>query len=359
MSDAVLRILDANLNRAREGLRVVEDYVRFVLDDAGLWSELKAIRHRLAAATDAWAAKAVGRRDTSADVGTAAPKLASEASRESAERVVIASCKRVAEALRTTEEYLKTLDAQAAHEVERTRYAFYIVEQKLSLRVAGKPDFSLVRLYVLITESVCSRPWLEAAEQAIAGGADCLQLREKELDAGELLKRARKLVELCRAHDVTSIVNDRADIALLSGADGVHVGQGDLSCRDARRIVGASKLIGVSTHEIAHARQAQLDGADYIGVGPIFRSGTKPRDFISGLDYAKQVAGEITVPVVGIAGITLDNVDRVLATGMRAIAVTAAVVGASDITAAARAFKERLIGSAPPARVESQVGEPS
>ena len=129
---------------------------------------------------------------------------------------------------------------------------------------------------------------------------------------------------------------------MLSGADGVHVGQGDLSVRDARRIVGADRIVGVSTHEIAHAWQAVADGADYVGVGPIFKSATKPREFVSGLDYARAVASEIAPPAVGIAGITLANVDEVIATGLKAVAVTNAVVGAADVAAAARAFKLRL-----------------
>ena len=151
-------------------------------------------------------------------------------------------------------------------------------------------------MYVLITESVCKRPWIEAAKLAIEGGADCLQLREKNLESGEFLRRAKQFVELCHAHNVISIINDRPDIAIMSGADGVHVGQDDLPARDVRKLLGPNKILGVSTHRIEQARQAVLDGADYIGVGPVFRSPTKPRDFLPGLDYAGKSPQRLRFP---------------------------------------------------------------
>jgi thiamine-phosphate pyrophosphorylase len=202
--------------------------------------------------------------------------------------------------------------------------------------------FAEVRLYVLITESVCKLPWFDVAEQAIEGGADCLQLREKKLESGELLSRAKQLVALCRQHNVLCIINDRPDIAILSDADGVHVGQADLPARDVRKLIGAQKILGVSTHSLDQAKQAVRDGADYIGVGPFFKSGTKPREFVAGADFAREVAREISIPAVAIAGITEQNVDEVLASGIKAIAVTAAVAGADDPRDAARRLKEKL-----------------
>jgi thiamine-phosphate pyrophosphorylase len=247
------------------------------------------------------------------------------------------------EALRTIEEYLKTADASRAAQVERIRYAFYDIEQQIALTLRPAACvFAKVRLYVLITESVCKKPWLETAEQAILGGADCLQFREKQLETGEFFRRAKQFVELCRRHDVISIVNDRADIALAVDADGVHVGQSDLPARETRKLIGNKKIVGVSTHNLAQAKQAVLDGADYIGVGPFFKSATKTRDFIAGADYARHVAEQIRVPAVAIAGISEQNVDEVLASGMTALAVTAAVCGADDPRAAAQRLKARL-----------------
>ena len=344
----LLRLLDANANRAREALRVLEDYARFVLDDGGISSQLKGIRHGLASATRGWAAEAILHRDTPGDVGTAI-KTEAEGKRQDLTDVVTAAGKRLGEALRAIEEYLKPIAPVEASQVEALRYRFYDIEHRLAFTLrppSAACGFANVRLYVLITESLCKRPWLEAAEESILGGADCLQLREKDLDSGELLRRARQLVALCRHHKIPCIINDRPDVAILSGADGVHVGQDDLPARDVRKLIGRRLILGVSTHNFAQAKQARLDGADYIGVGPIFRSPTKPRDFVAGLDYARQVAATLPdLPSVAIAGIHAGNVDEVLATGIRAVAVTSAVLGAANVRGAAAELKRKLCGA--------------
>lgn len=344
---AVLRLLDANANRAREALRVLEDYARFVLDVRDLSRNLKEVRHGLADALRDVLPEAILHRDTPGDVGTGVTTPGEQA-RAGVADVVVAAGKRLGEALRSIEEYLKTVDPARAAAVEGLRYRTYDLERRvnLTLRPGDAWGFAeAVRLYVLVTESVCKRPWLEAAEEALVGGADCLQLREKSLDSGEFLRRAKQLVAVCREFGVPCVINDRPDIAVLSGADGVHVGQGDLPAAEARRIVGPRRLVGVSTHRIEQAEQAVLDGADYVGVGPIFRSTTKPRDFVAGPAYARLVAERVKIPAVAIAGITAANVDAVLATGVRAVAVSAAVLGADDVAAAARELKGCLVAS--------------
>jgi thiamine-phosphate pyrophosphorylase len=339
----LLRLLDANANRAREALRVIEDYARFVLNDPELCGELKHLRHDFAAATGSFTTEAILHRDTPGDVGTEI-KTAAELKRENVRDVVTAAGKRLGEALRATEEYLKTVSPADAAKIESLRYRFYEIERRLALTLRPAAcDFASVRLYVLITESSCKIPWLTAAEQAIAGGADCLQLREKNLDGAEFLRRAKEFVQLCRRSKVISIINDRPDIALLADADGVHVGQDDLPAADVRRLIGMNKIVGVSTHRIEQAKRAVLDGADYVGVGPIYRSPTKPRDFLPGLDYARQIVdANLPIPAVAIAGITLENVDEVLAAGIRAVAVTAAVIGCENVTESAQTFKRKL-----------------
>ena len=343
MNGSVLRILDANANRAREALRVIEDYARFALDDDSLSSELKRLRHDLTSALAPFLPDAILWRDTPNDVGTGI-KIPSELQRDDLAHVVTAAGKRLGEALRTLEEYLKTLDPGSAAQIEQLRYRFYDLEHRIAVTLRPSAcAFAGVRLYVLITESLCKIPWLDAAQQAIEGGADCLQLREKDLDGNEFLVRARLFVELCRQHKVISIINDRPDIALLSGADGVHVGQQDLPARQVRKLIGNAKILGVSTHNLDQAKQAVLDGADYIGVGPFFKSPTKLRDFLAGPDYARQVAGQIKLPAVAIAGITEQNVDQVLATGLKSIAVSSAVLCSSDVRSAAQRLKQKLL----------------
>jgi thiamine-phosphate pyrophosphorylase len=341
---AVLRLLDANANRAREALRVIEDYARFVRSDAELSARLKTIRHELSLATRPWDARAILTRDTPRDVGVTI-KTADELARSDIAAVVIAAGKRMGESLRAIEEFAKIIAPDTAAVVERLRYSFYDIEQQLHRALHPAAQFAAVRLYVLITQSACRRPWLEVAEQAIAGGADCLQLREKDLDGAQLLNRATALVALCRRAGVLCIINDRPDIAILAGADGVHLGQSDLPATAARRMLGPGKVIGISTHTLAKAQQAERDGADYVGVGPVFPSPTKPRDFLPGLAFARQAAAHLQIPTVAIAGIIPSNLPEVLATGVRAIAVTAAVSGCDDVRAATAQLKQTLTAS--------------
>jgi len=341
MNGPALRILDANANRAREALRVIEDYARFALNDKALCGDLKHLRHDLTAALSPFLSDAILHRNTPADVGTTT-KTSAELTRADAADVVTAAGKRLGEALRSLEEFTKILSPPAAAQIERIRYRFYDLEAQILRTLHPAKSFAQVRLYVLITEDACRRPWLDTAEQALLGGADCLQLREKSLDSGELLTRARQLVPLCRRHNALCIINDRPDIAILSDADGVHVGQTDLPATEARKLVGRNKILGVSTHSLEQAHQAVRDGADYIGVGPIFPSPTKPRDILPGPALARQVAKDIQIPAVAIAGITEANVDEVLATGLFAIAVTAAVSGCEDVRGAAERLKLKL-----------------
>lgn len=247
----VLRLLDANANRAREALRVMEDFARFILDDENICGELKKIRHSLSETLREILPNAILHRDTPGDVGTTI-KTESEGVRTGLADVVVAAGKRLGEALRTIEECLKINSPGASKTVESLRYRFYTVEQHITLAfrpVNGR--LADVRLCVLITEACCKHPWLETAELAIAGGADCLQLREKNLESGEFLYRAEKLVSLCRAKGALCIINDRPDIAMLSGADGTHVGQGDLPAKRVRQLGGNAMIVGVSTHNLA------------------------------------------------------------------------------------------------------------
>ncbi len=341
MQRDIQRILDANLNRAREAMRVIEDYARFVLDDVDMCRAIKVARHDLSNATRHLEQDVVFHRDAPLDVGRDV-KVQSELVRSSPEDVVIAAGKRLGEALRSIEEYLKVVDVEAAKRVEALRYRGYAIESELARRLNRGARMRDVPLCVLITEKECAIPWKQAAEEAIAGGARCLQLREKELDGGELVLRTRRLVEMCRPTGALVIVNDRVDAALAGGADGVHLGRSDISVRDARQMLGTHRIIGKSTHDVEQARQAAMEGADYIGVGPMFASQTKPRDFVAGVELARDVAREIRIPALAIGGITRENVDEVLATGIHGIALTRAIVGVKNVREQTQWFCSKL-----------------
>jgi len=179
--------------------------------------------------------------------------------------------------------------------------------------------------------------------EALKGGADVVQLREKEMPDRRLLDLALSVREWTAAADALFIINDRPDIAAACDADGVHLGQDDLEVRHARQIVGGEKLVGVSTHTIEQARQAVVDGADYLGVGPVFASQTKPFDEFPGLAFVSEVAGEITRPWFALGGINESNIAQVLEAGAERVAVSSAISSADSPAGAARALKGALV----------------
>jgi thiamine-phosphate pyrophosphorylase len=339
MESGVARILDANFNRAREAMRVIEESVRFGADDASLTAAMKQLRHDLAAAMAKLDAEGLlAGRDTPGDVGTTISTDA-ERTRDSTADVVAASFKRLTEALRVLEEYGKTVNAAFAAVIEQLRYRVYDLEVRVRFEPWRLRRFAGVRLYVLITESLCRDNWLAAAEAAIEGGAQCLQLREKAMPDGELLRRAEALRELTRRRDVLLVINDRPDIARLVGADGVHLGQDDMPVAAARRIAGQRALIGKSTHTLDQARNALAENPDYIAVGPMFATATKPQEHVAGPETLAAVLAEADRPLVAIGGITPDRIGALTAVGCRCVAVCTAVISQPDVTAAARAIR--------------------
>ncbi|MBN2582257.1 MAG: thiamine phosphate synthase [Planctomycetes bacterium] len=341
------RILDANLNRSREALRVVEEYARFRLDSAALCEQVKQLRHDLRAAADALPQRELlASRDTPRDVGTAIT-TAAESARGGADDVVRAALKRLPESLRALEEYAKPLSAASAAAFEQIRYRIYTLEKSFSALLNGNARLASLRLYVLVTSSLCCRPPLETVDAVLAGGADAVQLREKLMPAGELLDLARAVTERCRKAGALSIINDRADIARAAGADGVHVGQEDLPVRACRQAMGPAAVVGVSAQTPEMAARALADGADYLGIGPVFASTTKTRSFTIGIEGLQEVRQATPLPSVAIAGITLDTVDQVLAAGPTAIAVCSDIIGHNDPEGRTAAFKEKILKAFP------------
>jgi thiamine-phosphate pyrophosphorylase len=336
MNHAHLRILDAALNRSSEGLRVVEDFARFVLDDPFLTGQTKQLRHDLAAAATAIpSGDRHAARDTMADVGTRI-STAAEGQRGDAGDVCAASLKRTEQALRSLEEYGKLVDATFAARCEAIRYRLYTLEKALDIGRTSRERLAGATLCVLIDAGDSAAKFEQLVRTLVAAGVGMIQLRAKSLDDCELVARARQLRDLTRGTDSLAIINDRADVAAIVAADGVHLGQEDLSVKDARAILGPRPLIGVSTHNIAQARQAVLDGANYLGAGPTFPSQTKAFDHFAGLDYLRSVAAEISLPTYAIGGITANNLPDVLAAGTTRIAVSSAITADADPALAAR-----------------------
>lgn len=203
-------------------------------------------------------------------------------------------------------------------------------------------------LYAIIDNSI--RPDLsngEIAKKVLAGGAKIVQLRGKGLSSKELLADAREIRDLTKKAGAAFIVNDRADIALLSDADGVHLGQDDLPVSEARKILGAGKLIGISTHNIEQAMKAEQEGADYIGFGPVFGTTTKAdAEEAKGLQALREIKNNVKIPVVAIGGINPENTANVISAGADAVAVISAIVKADDIEGATSGLLELIFSSA-------------
>lgn len=337
------RILDANANRAREALRVLEDHCRFVRADAGLSGRLKQLRHDLAVALNLLPASLLlAGRDTLHDVGTPI-STAEEWQRPALAAVVQANAKRLQEALRSLEEHGKILSIEFAQQIEKIRYQSYTLERALVQGTAARERLADARLCVLVTDALCRHSLVGTVKEAILGGTQMIQLREKDIDDRTLLARARDVRQVTRAAGAIFIVNDRPDIARIVDADGVHLGQDDLPIQEARRIFGPDALIGVSTHDIEQVRRAVLEGADYLGVGPTFPSQTKDFAAFAGLEFVKQAMAETSLPAFAIGGIHADNVAEVRAAGARRIAVSHAVCAAADPRAAAQRLQQALL----------------
>jgi thiamine-phosphate pyrophosphorylase len=326
------RILDANANRAREALRVVEDYCRFALDDAYLSGTLKQMRHDLTEIlTELDDKKIVGlaARETLGDVGTRliTPQ---ELIRQSPEDVVQANLKRLQEALRSLEEYAKLSRPALGQALELLRYRSYTLERAIVLGTDARQRLTHARLYLLVTGSLCTAALDWTIAEAVAGGVQVVQLREKELNDRELLERARQVRQWTRDAGILFIMNDRPDIARLVEADGVHLGQDELPVKEARRIVGPDTLIGVSTHDIEQVRWAIDQGASYIGIGPTFPSGTKAFGQLAGLEFIRQATAETSLPAFAIGGVNSNNIADAVAAGARRVAVCQAICQAED-----------------------------
>ena len=336
------RIVDAAANRAREALRVLEDYCRFALDDGVLTFELKRLRHDFTELMEQFPpVLLLGARDTLGDVGTSL-STEQEQRRHSVHEVLAANSKRLQEALRSLEEFGKLRGQAIGAGLEKLRYRAYTLERALLLGHEARRRLAHARLYVLLTGSQCASGLEWTIAEAAAGGAQIMQLREKELGDRELLERARKVRRWTRRAGVLFILNDRPDLARLCAADGVHLGQDDLPVREARHILGPEALIGVSTHDLEQVRKAVLEGASYIGVGPTFASKSKTFPEFPGLAFVEAATRATTLPAFVIGGVNLENIGAAIAAGARRGAVADAVCRSEEPELAAAQLRRAL-----------------
>ena len=340
------RVIDASLNRIGEGLRFLEDLARLVLNDSVLTQQLKNMRHELLRSDWSLQQQLLEARNAAYDVGINIEAVGEEKQRE-LQILAVANARRVQESLRTIEELAKLPEAATRLDSERfkqARFNLYSIEQELLSRLLRRDKTKRLRgLYAIIdTQALKGRSHIEAATQAIRGGAKVVQLRDKLLSKKELLPIAKELRKLCVEHTVLFIMNDYLDLALASDADGLHLGQDDLPIKVARKLLPMGKILGCSTKTVDQAVAAQSEGADYIAVGSIYPTSSKETAKVVGLDRLREIRQQITLPLVAIGGINKNNVREVVTAGADSVAIISAILQAEDIEAAARQIANKL-----------------
>ena len=358
---AVLRILDANLDRAREGIRTIEEWCRFGLNDRDSTAQLKHLRQVLAS----WHSSQIrASRDTPGDLGTALTH-SREAVRTSLTALLQANFARVQEALRVLEEYGKLYNLEMSAACKQMRYQLYTLDSQIldpmvnSVNLESTPrqtaentaenkaqrwqQLARARTY-LVTSPVPN--FLEVVESALKGGIAIVQYREKAAADDERLAMAKQLRSLCHRYGALFIVNDRIDIAVAADADGVHLGQHDLPMEIARRLLGPDKIVGRSTTNPSELQRALAEKADYIGVGPVHETPTKPGKAAAGNEYVRYAAEHATMPWFTIGGLNADNLEPTLAAGATRIAVVRALMQADDPAEVARSLVRQTQQSA-------------
>jgi len=342
VSNQTLRIVDANLNRIGEGLRLLEDTARLLLDNAALSQQLKSMRHRLEVSDPALKQRLLQARNAAGDVGINLQAAEQAADRDLAS-TVIANTRRVQQSLRVIEEMAKIPAIQLDSEVfKKARFDLYTIERELTSRLLRRDKVECLRgLYAVIdTARLKGCGHKEMAEQLIEGGASAIQLRDKTTPKNELLPIAIELQVLCAEKGVLFIVNDHLDIALAAAADGLHIGPEDLPLVDARRLLPIDRIIGYSATSADQATAAEEGGADYVAASGVFATDSKEAVEPIGLSGLRQISNRVKIPVVAIGGINPDNAAEVLAAGAVAIAAISALLGAESPVEAARQMAE-------------------
>lgn len=331
---AVYRILDANLDRAREGLRIVEEWCRFGLSDRQLTQACKEMRQEIATWHTADIRQA---RDTLGDPGTELSHPQEE-TRRNIKQVLQANLCRVQEALRVLEEYGKLERPEMAAAAKQIRYRTYVLETELF----GTSRQQLLEESLLYLVTSPSQQLFAVVEAALQGGLTLVQYRDKNADDTVRLAQAQKLCDLCHRYRALFIVNDRIDIALAVDADGVHLGQQDTPVEVARRLLGSRRLIGRSTTNPGEMEKAIAEGVDYIGAGPVYETPTKPGKAAAGFEYLRHVKANCPLPWFAIGGINEQNLTEVIEAGTKRVAVVRAIMQAEQPARTTQYFLSQL-----------------
>ncbi|HEX9059745.1 MAG TPA: thiamine phosphate synthase [Clostridia bacterium] len=341
------RMIDANVNRASEGLRVLEDISRFIYNDKTLTPAIKELRHSVRKSLECEVFKCIEQRDSASDVGLSVSRDLKLDSKSGTKDLISANFKRVQEALRVIEESLHVLNKYELSKMyESMRFNSYVLEKdfiKHCLAFSKKQKLETDLYCLTAHEHSLGRSNTEVVKAMINAGIKLIQYREKDKSLKEKYNECSEIRKITKDSGVTFIINDDIHIAMMVGADGVHIGQDDLPPDKVRSIVGDEMIIGVSTHSPEQAQKAISLGADYIGVGPIFKTFTK-KDVCDpvGLSYLQYAVKNVDVPFVAIGGIKEHNMDEVVLTGAKCIAMVTEIVGELNIEDKIRSIRNKI-----------------
>lgn len=318
----VERIIDANQNRCVEGLRVIEEYCRFIKEDREISSEIRSLRHFMRKKLgQRW----ITHRDSGSDVGKTVSNSNTLDKKIGLAQILRANSSRVAESMRVIEEYLKVLNYyELSKEIESKRFEFYEIEKRVMA------NYQVKGLYALTSDGTQNQI-LAQVQMFIDHEVPWIQYRDKNRSEEEILKIAREIVALVKGSKSRLIINDYPEIAMKVGAHGVHVGQGDQGVEKVRQLA-PELLVGISTHNIDQFDLAVSRMPDYIALGPIFATKTKMNpEACEGISFAEYARRSTTIPLVAIGGIDATNIDQIKSLGMDALAMTASIKEAKEL----------------------------
>ncbi|PZV11606.1 MAG: thiamine phosphate synthase [Pseudanabaena sp.] len=346
----IYRILDANLDRAREAIRTIEEWCRFGLEDVNLCDRCKQMRQELAQ----WHKEEFRRARNTPDDPATELSHANEVIRSDIQSVLRANMGRLQEALRVLEEYGKVTEPKLGEAMKQMRYQVYTLESQLlahevtSIGEIRRKKLQAANLY-LVTMPVDNI--FTVVESALQGGVQIVQYRQKDGEDGTRYEIAQQLCEICHKYDALFLVNDRVDIAIAVGADGIHVGQTDLPVSAVRQILSANGgdasqyIIGQSTTNPQELEIALNNQVDYVGVGPVHATPTKPNKAASGYEYVNYAAQNINIPWFAIGGLDEHNLEEAIGAGAKRVAVVRALMKAAKPDLVAKQMRSLLLGN--------------
>ncbi|MCM8772706.1 MAG: thiamine phosphate synthase [Candidatus Omnitrophica bacterium] len=333
----ILKIIDTNFNRAREGLRVIEESIRFIYKNEKNLKEIREIRHIFSKKTLKFFPfeKLKSSRAVEEDIG----KKLDKREKLNLVKLVETNFLRVEESLRCLEEYSKLINSNISSFFHDIRFKVYEIEKKIITLISRK-RIKVPSVYVILNLKEENKNFFKFAENIIKGEPDIIQLRYKGENTKFFLKTAKNLKKII-PDEIIYIINDRIDISILCESDGIHVGKDDIDIDDARRLI-PEKIIGVSSNNLNDIRKIKNKDIDYIAVGSIFKSPTKPEKKVVGIEILEKIKKIVSIPVIGIGGINIENAKMVIEKGADGIAVISTVENSENPKETITKLKEEV-----------------